>query len=206
MPRVRPARSLSLEGCELLSSGCWFSPSLLRLVFSASPRCRWLPASELSALLTRARKSALTASGHCVRNGNCRRRSRGLSLPWGGLGRCLSSPSPKSCAAHRHGQVLSSRWPWIEAGQCLGVLWPLSLLCPRCSPGAQQRWQQQGPRRGVLLWVCLEGNGAEGWLWWCSSPGSRKLGRRGSRQQRAGDVNFFYCCFVFGMEGACSFL
>lgn len=192
MPRVRLARSFSLEGCELLSSGCWFSRSPLRLVFSASPRCRWPPASELSALLTRARKSALTASGHCVRNGNCRRRSRGLSLPWGGLGRCLSSPTPKSCAAHGHRQVLSTPessrqllpvatvdrgWvvPWCGVPSVLAVP-----RVPRGSPGAQQRWHQ-GPRCEVLLWVCLEGNGAGGWLWWCSSPGSHRLGRRGSR-------------------------
>lgn len=73
----------SPQGCVLLSSGCRFSPGPRGLMFSASPRCRWPRASELSALLTRARKSALTASGHCVKNGNCLRGSRGLSLPQG---------------------------------------------------------------------------------------------------------------------------
>lgn len=128
-----PARSLSLEGCELLSSGCWFSPKPLRLVFSASPRCRWLQASELSALLTRARKSALTASGHCVGSGNWRRGAEGERCP-GGTGGCLSSPSPKSCAAHGHRQVLSAPGcPRAPDGRGLrlgsAVLWPLS-LCP----------------------------------------------------------------------------
>lgn len=163
-------RCLSPEGCELLSWGCWFSPSPLRLVFSASPRCRWPRARELSALLTRARKSALPASGHCVRSWNCRRRSRGLSLPWGGNRVAVSPPlPPKSCAAHGHGRVLSAPgcpgaprgsdghgWRLGSAG-----LWVWCGRCPCCAqcPQGLPRCHQRGPRRGGLLWVCLEGMG-----------------------------------------------
>lgn len=217
----------------LLSSGCWFSPGPHRLVFSAGPRCRWLPASELSALLTRARKSALTASGHCVKNGNRLRRSRRLSSPRGDQV-AISPPLPPNLAllmdmgrGPEHSQLpqdlRGSACP-IATGKGRVVLWcsaasvpaAPSPASPRGSLGAwllrcwrRQRWHQQGLRRGVVLpWVCLEGNGAGGWRAGCGGAALQAAtGSAGEAQDRNDQETFiFYCCFVFGMEGACSFL
>jgi len=107
------------------------------------------------------------------------------------------------------------RDPWgstrpVAAGEGRVVSWcgaaPASLRpaqhrerCPWC-------WRWQGPRHGAVLpWVCLEGNGAGGWRWWCSPPGSRRLGRGGSRQKRAGDVDFFFIVLVLAWKGPAAF-
>lgn len=157
--------SLSLEGCELLSSGCWFSPSPLRLVFSASPRCRWPPASELSALLTRARKSALTASGHCVSNGNCRAGAAGYRCPGRRIGPLSLLPFPqilrcsRAKAGPEHPRAPEAVIAHGHGGQRLGsaVVWPLSLL-PPVSPGAPQGLSSAGTKgQGVGIALGLFG-------------------------------------------------
>lgn len=88
------------------------------------------------------------------------------------------------------------------------MVWPLSLLCP-VSPGAPQVPSSAGISEGQGVGFCSGfvqremGLGAD-----CGGAAlPAATGLAGEDQDRnEQETLIFYCCFVFGMDGACSFL